>query len=239
MQSDTNQKYDVKSIQVEPDSIADVLKMGKGLVRLHSAYNEKFKMMNSQMLFLEEVLSGQRYGNVSTKIQYPAIALDCIKKIWYGGLKYEVTRDPLRPNIITNYDIVYNDVNLDPIKEHFEIPPLQEISPLDHVNDTGLFIEMTEEMPKRLAWWKLSISDINSQWYSPRYYDWDQILEQPLSSTTMFWGKPFFFSLIKQLRDLWMKYYYILLPYDHEVIRETKFDLSNENLEASGYSIKM
>ena len=64
---DTNQKYDVKSIQVEPDSIADKLKMSKGLVNLHSAYNEKFKMMNSQMTFLEEVLSGQRYGNVSKR----------------------------------------------------------------------------------------------------------------------------------------------------------------------------
>jgi len=48
----------------------------------------------------------------------------------------------------------------------------------------------------------------------------------PLSKTTNYWGKPFFFSLIKQLRTLWNKYYYIIMPFDHEVIRETKLALS-------------
>ena len=122
---DTNQKYDVKSIQVEPDSIADKLKMSKGLVNLHSAYNERFKMMNSQMTFLEEVLSGQRYGNVSKKVQYDENVISKIQKIWSGGLYYEITRNELKPNRIDKYEIVYNDFNLDDNKEHFELPALE------------------------------------------------------------------------------------------------------------------
>jgi hypothetical protein len=231
---ESNQKYDVKSIQVEPDSMADVLKMGKGLVRLHSAYNERFKMMNSQMTFVQEIISGQRFGNVSDKIKYDAIAIDKLNKIWSGGLYYEITRNPLKPNRISKYEIVYNTVNLDPQKEHFELPPLEELNPLSHVNDTGLFIEMTEYIPVRLAWWKLSIDQVNSQWYSPRYYSWDHIRQQPLTKTTNYWGKPFFFSLIKQLRTLWNKYYYIISPMDHEIIRETKFALSQDS--TSGYA---
>lgn len=223
---DTNQKYDVKSIQVEPDSIADKLKMSKGLVNLHSAYNEKFKMMNSQMTFLEEVLSGQRYGNVSKKVQYDENVISKIQKIWSGGLYYEITRNELKPNRIDKYEIVYNDFNLDDNKEHFELPALEELDPLSHVNDTGLFIEMTEYVPVRLAWWKLSVEQLNSQWYAPRYYSWDHVRSMPLTKTTNYWGKPFFFSLIKQLRTLWNKYYYMIMPYDHEVIRETKLALS-------------
>ena len=85
---------------------------------------------------------------------------------------------------------------------------------------------MTEYVPVRLAWWKLSVEQLNSQWYAPRYYSWDHVRSMPLTKTTNYWGKPFFFSLIKQLRTLWNKYYYMIMPYDHEVIRETKLALS-------------
>ena len=232
-------KYDVKSIQVEPDNISDVLKLSKGLVRLHSAYNERFKMMNSQMMFIEEVLSGQRMGIVSNDMQYDPEALMKIKKIWHGGLNYEITRDELKPNIITDYQVVYNENNLDPQKEHYELPALEELDPLTHINEVGLFLEMTEYIPLRLAWWNLSTDQINSQWYSPRYYSWDQIREQPLTKTTNYWGKPFFFSVIKQLRNLWLKYYFILSPIDHEIIRLTKFQQYEDvgsNKESEGFN---
>ena len=231
--TNTKQTYDLKSIQVEPDNIADSLKLSKGIVRLHSAYNERFKFMNSQMTFLEEVLSGQKYGIVSNKIVYNENTIMKLRKIWRGGLKYEITRDPLRPNLIIKREIVYNEENLNPNLQHFDIPALEELSPLDHVNDNGLFIEMTEEIPVKLAWNKLKLEDINSQWYRPRYFTYEEIDRLPLTRVTYYWGKPFFFSLIKQLRTLWNKYYYEIMPLDHEVIRETKY--SQTEKEHSGY----
>ena len=131
-------------------------------------------------------------------------------------LYFEITRDEMKPNRIIKYEVVYEE-HLDPMKESFELPALQEID--SHVNDVGLFIEMTKYIPVRLAWWKLSINQLNSQWYQAKYYSWDQIRSLPLSRTTNFWGKPFFFSL---LRILWDKYYFELSATDHEIIRKTK-----------------
>jgi hypothetical protein len=229
MESDSHQKYDLKSIQVEPDNMADVLKMGKGIVRLHSAYNENFKRMNAFMEYIEDVVSGQNFGNVSDKVKYPERTLMKIRKIWNGDLNLELTRDPRRPNIILDRKIVYDEENLDPTKKHFILPPLKEIAPLDHINDNGLFLEMHEEIPVSLAWHKLKVNDINSLWYFPKFNTVDEVKALPLTTTTYFWGKPFFFSLIKQLRTLWDKYYHEMSPMDNEIIRLTKLMQREDN----------
>lgn len=213
-------KYDVKSIQVEPDNMFDVLKMSKGIVRLHTVYNEQFKKMNSQMDFIDEILAGQKYGNISNEVVYPQSSIDKIIKIWRGGAFVELENDHIRTNEITNYWIVFDEDKLDNDYRHYNLPALEELDPLTHVNDESHFLQMTEEIPNDLAYWKMDLNTINSQWYVPRYYSWDQIIES--DTTTMTWGKPFFFSLIKQLRVIWNELYNEIRAYDHEIIKHTQ-----------------
>ncbi|MDF2423679.1 MAG: hypothetical protein OPY03_00070 [Nitrosopumilus sp.] len=225
-------KYDVKSIQVEPDKLQDKLALLKGLSTLHKAYNEHFKFMNSQMNFIDEIESGQAYGSIPKDIVYPAKAIDRLHKVWSGGAYVELDKDPIRTNLINNYYIVFDEEDFDDYHEHYPLPPLEELSPLTHVNEEGDFLQMTEEIPNYLAYQGLSLYVINSQWWTPRYYSWEHIMES--GKTTLTWGKPFFFSIIKQLRGLWNQQFNEIRAYDHEIIKATKMmGLKNNEFRVS------